>query len=238
MTAALSLAIKLADEIEAFPLGRCGPSDDPDKQYAYVAGFRDVAVRFLAAVKRIGDPSLSDLIADLDSSPEGIVEAHELRAGLFTVVDALRAATEDPNYSANVASNSAFLNVEVLLKLKAIKRAQLDPAKLIKMCEELNDAYARGNYISCALLLRAVMNHVPPAFGASTFPEVVAQSGRSVKAILSRLNEDARPVADLHTHLLMRATEHLPTRNQLEPYKAGFEILVQEILGKLSGLND
>jgi hypothetical protein len=102
------------------------------------------------------------------------------------------------------------------------------------MCEELNDAYARGNYISSALLLRAIINHVPSVFGASTFSEVVSQSGRSIKAILARLNDDARPIADLHTHILMRQTEHLPTKNQLEPYKASFEVLIQEVLASLS----
>lgn len=65
MTAALSLATQLADDIDQFPLGKCGPSDDPDMQYAYVAGFRDIAKRFVAAVKRIGDPGLSTLVVGL-----------------------------------------------------------------------------------------------------------------------------------------------------------------------------
>lgn len=234
MTAALSLAIALADEIDRFPLGECGPSDDPDKQYAYVAGFRDIAKRFVAAVKRIGDPNLSNLVVDLDTSPQLISDAHDLRAELFVVIDALNEVSEDPNYTASAASNAAFLNTETLLRLKAVQGARLDPSKLVKMCEELNDAYARGNYISSALLLRAIINHVPPIFGASTFAEVMAQAGRSVKAILARL-EEARPIADLHTHILMRQTEHLPTKNQLEPYKASFEILVQEVLVSLSG---
>ena len=234
MTAALSLAIELADEIERFPLGECGPSDDPDKQYAYVAGFRDIAKRFVAAVKRIGDPNLSDLVSGLDTSPQWISDAHNLRAELYAVIDALKEASQDPNYAANAASNAAFLNTEVLLRLKAVQGARLDPSKLVKMCEELNDAYARGNYVSSALLLRAIINHVPSVFGASTFSEVVSQSGRSIKAILARLNDDARPIADLHTHILMRQTEHLPTKNQLEPYKASFEILIQEVLASLS----
>jgi hypothetical protein len=234
MTAALSLAIELADEIERFPLGECGPSDDPDKQYAYVAGFRDIAKRFVAAVKRIGDPDLSDLVSGLDTSPQWISDAHNLRAELYVVIDTLKEASQDPNYAANAASNAAFLNTEVLLRLKAVQGARLDPGKLVKMCEELNDAYARGNYISSALLLRAIINHVPSVFGASTFSEVVSQSGRSIKAILARLNDDARPIADLHTHILMRQTEHLPTKNQLEPYKASFEVLIQEVLASLS----
>lgn len=234
MTAALSLAIELADEIERFPLGECGPSDDPDKQYAYAAGFRDIAKRFVAAVKRIGDPDLSGLVSSLDTSPQWIADAHNLRAALYVVIDALKEASQDPNYAANAANNAAFLNTEVLLRLKAAQGARLDPSKLVKMCEELNDAYARGNYISSALLLRAIINHVPSVFGVSTFSEVVSQSGRSIKAILARLNDDARPIADLHTHILMRQTEHLPTKNQLEPYKASFEVLIQEVLVSLS----
>jgi hypothetical protein len=234
MTAALFLAIELADEIDRFPLGECGPSDDPDKQYAYVAGFRDIAKRFVAAVKRIGDPDLSDLVSGLDTSPQWISDAHNLRAELSVVIDTLKEASQDPNYAANAASNAAFLHTEVLLRLKAVQGARLDPSKLVKMCEELNDAYARGNYISSALLLRAIVNHVPSVFGASTFSEVVSQSGRSIKAILARLNDDARPIADLHTHILMRQTEHLPTKNQLEPYKASFEVLIQEVLASLS----
>jgi hypothetical protein len=145
----------------------------------------------------------------------------------------LKEATQDPNYAANAASNAALLNMEVLLRLKAVQGARLDPSKLVKMCEELNDAYARGNYVSSALLLRAIINHVPSVFGASTFSEVVSQSGRSIKAILARLNDDARPIADLHTHILMRQSEPLPTKNQLEPYKASFEVLIQEVLARL-----
>jgi hypothetical protein len=234
MTTALSLAIKLADEIDRFPLGECGPSDDPDKQYAYVAAFRDIAKRFVAAVKRIGDPDLSDLVSSLDTSPQWISDAHNLRAGLYVVIDTLKEASQDPNYVANAANNAAFLNTEVLLRLKGVQGARLDPSKLVKMCEELNDAYARGNYVSSALLLRAIINHVPSVFGASTFSEVVSQSGRSIKAILARLNDDARPIADLHTHILMRQTEYLPTKNQLEPYKTSFEVLIQEVLARLS----
>lgn len=98
------------------------------------------------------------------------------------------------------------------------------------MCEELNDAYARGNYISSVLLLRAIINHVPPVFGTKTFPQVVANSGRSIKSILGRLEDDARPIADLHTHILIRQKEQLPTKNQIEPYKAGFEVLIQEVI--------
>lgn len=102
--------------------------------------------------------------------------------------------------------------------------------KLVRFCDELNDAYGRGNYLSCALLIRAVMNHVPPLFGCRTFAEVTAQSGKSLKSVFERLEDSARPIADLHTHALIRAREFLPTKHQVEPYKASFELLIQEVI--------
>ena len=109
---ALSKAIKFADEIEAFPLGNCGPSDDPDKQTAYLYGFRDLAKRFIAAAKRIGDPDLSEQLSNLDTSPEFITEAYDLRAELFGIIDYLREAAENPKYQEEARNNSAFLNAD------------------------------------------------------------------------------------------------------------------------------
>jgi hypothetical protein len=234
MSSALDLALKLSDEIQQFPLGRCGPSDDPDMQYAYTAGFRDLAVRLVGAIKRIGDPDLSEAVTSLNLTPSFISETHDLRSELFVIIDRLNEVAQDPTYTTQAAGNTAFLDASILLKLKSASCDKLDPSRLIKMCEELNDAYARGNYITSLLLMRAILNHVPPAFGARSFGEVVAQSGRSIKAILSRLDEEARPIADLHTHILMRSNEHLPTKHQIEPYKASFELLMQEILIRLS----
>jgi len=238
MNKPLDLALKLSDEITNFPLGNCGPSDDPDKQYAYTCSFRDLAIRFVSAIKRIGDPDLSEQVSSLDLNISNFIsEAHLLKAELQTIIDSLNEISSDPNYAENVANNSAFLNTEVLCELKAIKDSRLDVSKLIKLCEELNDAYARANYISSALLIRTVLNHVPSVFGSTNFNDVVEQSGRSAKAILKRLNDEARPIADLHTHILMREKENLPSKNQIEPYKAAFEVLIQEVVVKLSNKN-
>jgi hypothetical protein len=98
------------------------------------------------------------------------------------------------------------------------------------MCEELNECFARQNYLACALLIRAAMNHIPPVFGFRTFKEVVANRGRSVKSALELLDDDARIVADLHNHATMRSREPLPTLSQIGPFQASFEILLHEII--------
>jgi hypothetical protein len=66
--------------------------------------------------------------------PVKISDAHSLRADLYVVIDTLKEALQDPSYAANAASNAAFLNTEVLLRLKAVQGVRLDPSKLVKMC--------------------------------------------------------------------------------------------------------
>lgn len=237
MSRKLSRLLELADEIENFSLGHCGPSDDPDKQTAYIYAFRDVAKRFVAAAKRLGDPDLSDLVVGLDTSPESITDAYDLRANLFGGIDYLKDAAEKPEYEQRVFSNVEFVGAALISQLQLVKSSAFDLAKLVRFCEELNDCYRRGNYLSCALLIRATINHVPPIFGVQTFGQAVAGAGRSVKTILSKLEDEARPIADLHTHMLIRAKEPLPTKNQVEPYKASFEVLIQEVLVQLQCSN-
>lgn len=237
MHTALSQAIKFADEIEKFPLSNCGPSNDPDMQTAYLYAFRDLAKRFVASAKRIGGTDLSSMIDNLNTSPDFITDAYDLRAELFGIIDYLKDVSANPNYQIEAVNNVSFLNNEILFELKSIENKKFDTKKLVKFCEELNDSYGIGNYLSCALLIRAVMNHIPPIFRAENFSQVVANSGRSIKAVLTHLEDQARPIADLYTHILIRSKEQLPSKHQIEPYKPSFEILIQEIIVKLNENN-
>jgi hypothetical protein len=147
--------LELAGKIEEAPIEECGPSDDPDKQYAYTCAFRDIAIRFISAIKRESDHELSELVSNLDTNiSDDIRDAHKLKAELLPVIDALRSKFDDPEYERKAIQNSAFLDSKVLSQLKGSTTKQFDLAKLVKMCEELNDCYGRGNYISSILLLR------------------------------------------------------------------------------------
>lgn len=234
MNTSLNQTLQYAEEIRKFALGNCGPSDDPDMQTAYLYGFRDIAKMFASSAKRIGDPDLSNMIAELDLSPEHITDAYDLRAELFGILDYLDSASANENYLESVNLNPAFLTIEVFDELKKMENKKFDIKKLVRFCEELNDSYSRANYLSCALLIRAVMNHIPPIFNAEKFSQVVANLGRSIKAVLSHLESQARPIADLHTHCLIRSKEQVPTKHQIEPYKPSFEILIQEVIVKLN----
>lgn len=146
----MAFALDMAAEVESFPLGRCGPSDDPDMQTAYLFGFRDVAKRFFAAAKRIGDPDLSEQLVTLNAAPEQILDAYDLKAELICVIDYLREAAKNHEYGRTVRYNAAFLDEGIVSELKSIRPPPYDFAKLVRYCEELNDAYRRGNYRNCS----------------------------------------------------------------------------------------
>jgi hypothetical protein len=82
-------------------------------------------------------------------------------------------------------------------------------------------------------LIRALLNHVPPVFGETTFLQAVSHSARSVKELLKPLEVTSRDVADMHTHSLIRQKESLPTKNQIEPFKANLEVLLHEIIARV-----
>lgn len=89
--------LKLSEEIEGFPLGHCSPSDDPDKQTAYLYSFKDLVKRFISSAKRLDDNELKDMINDLDSDPEFITEAYDLKAEIQGIIDYLNDLKTKPN---------------------------------------------------------------------------------------------------------------------------------------------
>ena len=229
MTAMVNQVIQLADGVESFQLGRCGPSDDPDMQTAFLYGFKDVAKRFVRAAMRIDDAEIQAVLSNLDVNPTHITDAYDLKADLMPVIDLIRDKAKDPDWGRVSRHASDFIDSALVNKIRSLDSRRFNLSKLVRFAEELNESYRRGHYLSCALLIRAIVNHVPPLFGCVTFSQVVASSGRSVKAILNQLEEGARDIGDLHTHETVDRFSTPPTKNQVEPYKPPVEILFKEI---------
>jgi phosphatidylserine/phosphatidylglycerophosphate/cardiolipin synthase-like enzyme len=87
----------LINEIQKFPLGECSPSDDPDKQSAYVYAFLDLARRFVGSAKRIDSELLAIEVNKIDLDIQVITEAYELKAELLNVSDLIEDLSDDPN---------------------------------------------------------------------------------------------------------------------------------------------
>ena len=218
---------ELANEIEKFPIGYFA---DDNKRGLFLLEYWKLANKLVAGIKLLSDERLDSMVSDLNTEPREAAEAFHLHTKLQGVLTVLR--NHLPIVASRAESSKPFVDPKVIEELRRAELPKLDLGKLIRMCEELNECYARENYLACALLIRAAMNHIPPVFGFNTFKQVVANSGRSVKCALELLEDDARIVSDLHNHATMRSREPLPTLSQIGPFQASFEILLHEIIAR------
>jgi len=123
-----------------------------------------------------------------------------------------------------------FVHQSRIKELSLIKNADFDLSKLIRLCEEINRSSANGNYFSIAMLLRAVLDHIPPVFGQRTFEQVVAQYGeKSFKEHMSHLDKSLRKIADSYLHVPVRKKESLPNQTQIN-FSADLDVLLAEIV--------
>jgi hypothetical protein len=154
------------------------------------------------------------------------------KAKTLTLLDNIKTNLQQQLNSTNLKDGQEYIDLNLISDLKSVKNSDFDLKKLIKFCEEINNNYEIQNYLSCILILRALINHIPPIFGYETFAQVVSQSSRSLKEHFTLLDNGLRKVADSHTHTLIKKNESLPSKNQIEPYKPQLEFLLQEIYNK------
>ena len=62
---------------------------------------------------------------------------------------------------------------------------------------------------------------------------MTANAGKSLRENLEHLEGGLRKLADLYAHQPIRSKEQYPTKGQVEPFRAHFELLLHEILSKL-----
>jgi hypothetical protein len=227
--ARLSKLLKLADEIES--LRFCGPSDDLDQQSAVTYGFKHLVKKFIGTARRINNQEFQEDLQLINTNIDSIYEVYDLSADVQILIDHLREIAEHPVEFQS--TSSSFVDPQIIEQLRLVENSMFDLSKVIRFCEELNSSFNASNYLASTLLLRAIINHIPPIFGHTTFQQVVSQVSKSRRELFKPLDQVARDVADLHTHDLIRHKEVLPSKNQLEPFKVNLEVLLQEVLVEL-----
>jgi hypothetical protein len=127
---------------------------------------------------------------------------------------------------------TSFISEERLAALRATDQSEFDCARLIRLCEELNESWKAGSLLSVAMATRAVLDHVPPIFKARVFAEVAnsyAGGGRSFRTSMDHLENSARAIANAHLHVQIRQRESLPTRTQVD-FSRDLDVLLGEIV--------
>lgn len=124
-----------------------------------------------------------------------------------------------------------YVDTTRLAELRALKNKQWDVTRLVRLCEELNSANENECLMSVAMLVRAVLDHIPPLFGCNTFTEVSNNVGvaKSFKGSMQHLDQSLRNVADSFLHQKIRARESQPTAPQVD-FRADLDVLLAEVI--------
>ena len=117
-----------------------------------------------------------------------------------------------------------------LAALRAVKSSKWDLTRLIRLCEELNNAYSNDCFMTVALLVRAIIDHVPPLLGMQTFADIANNYAgpTSFKKSMQNLQLSLRNIADAHLHIPIRQKEVLPSMQQIDFHK-DLDVLLGEI---------
>lgn len=126
-------------------------------------------------------------------------------------------------------SSFDYVHENRLDEIRATETDNFDLSKLIRLCEELNSAFQDESHLSTAMLVRAILDHVPPIFGFTTFAEVANNyGGKSLKKSLQNLQNSSRNIADAHLHEPIRRKESLPNKTQVD-FRNDLDVLLGEI---------
>lgn len=189
--------------------------------------------------KRLAGPILPEEPASrlnsINVEIDDLYSAYDARAELDALIPDIEAALEFAD-DAGMSRGANIWIVEpgLIARLGDKKSSAVDVGSLVKMCREINSSYAHDNILATALLMRTVLNHVPPVFGHDSFAQVVANARKSLKESFDHLENGLRKVADFHAHRKITASEYYPSVAQVEPFRPQFELLLQQVETRLS----
>jgi len=128
------------------------------------------------------------------------------------------------------ARSSNYVNQSRIAEIKTLKGKNFDLSRLIKLCEELNIAFENNCHFSVAMLVRSILDHVPPIFGCNSFAEVAnnCKGTRSFKSQMQHLEVSSRKIADSYLHTQIRNKESLPNSTQVD-FSNDLDVLLGEI---------
>jgi len=158
------------------------------------------------------------------------------RAELFEHFSIIHVSTKPVEEEPASTADGGYVALSRLEELKLLKSDEFDFARLIEMCRELNVAHSGRSHMAIAMLVRAILDHVPPVFGCRTFSEVANNysGGRSFSQLAKRLQETARVIADMNLHNPIGVKEPLPSFQQVN-CASELDCLLAEIVRVVSG---
>jgi hypothetical protein len=212
---------------------------------------RAVALLYFYAVNKNGGATLKQIISNFDNAGLGSPNITKLRTVIVRDRRTARVSKDEwrlksdkiaevekelqldrclaSEQSKPVLLNWVYVDKKRFQALKK-KSGKFDFSRLGQMLTELDHAFSIENYISVILLVRAVLDHVPPIFNLNTFAEVANNYGtKSFKDSMSHLENSSRKIADAYLHTRIRNKESLPSKTQVN-FSNDLDVLLAEIV--------
>ena len=220
--------IELLDEIRNFRM--CGPSDDPDEITSVTSRFRYLTIQLQRLTAILLPERLNKILVDIDVEINNIYSAYDAKAEIDALSFDIEQILETIDSDSLEPSNNKLIHHSLIEKIQNLENKNYDFTVLSEICREINSSFMHGNLIATALLLRTLLNYIPPIFGHKTFAQVAANIGKSLKDSFEHLEEGLRKVADYHTHRTIGEKDIYPTNSQIEPFKPQIELLLQQVI--------
>jgi hypothetical protein len=156
-----------------------------------------------------------------------------VKAARALVEGAVNQIIRRPNLTGvpTLSTKPSYVDVSRLAALHALPRTPWDCSRLVRLCEELNIAHKNDCHMATAMLVRTIVDHVPPIFECKSFNEVANNSkgAKSFRSSIQHLNQSLRNIADAHLHVQIRASEIVPNGSQID-FRADLDVLLAEIV--------
>ena len=131
----------------------------------------------------------------------------------------------------SLEGKAVYIDPSRIAELQSQHSSKFDLTRLIRLCEELNVVTAHECLMSIAMLVRAIVDHIPPIFGQQSFAQVANNyaGSKSFKDSMKHLDASLRHIADAHLHTQIRKCESLPTFSQVD-FRSDVDVLLGEII--------
>ena len=135
------------------------------------------------------------------------------------------------NEESGSVKTDQYIATNRINELIELESENFDLTKLIQLLHEINVSNSNQMFLSIAMQVRAVIDHVPPLFNCRNFQEVTNnyRGSKSFKKSMQNLQNSLRNVADSYLHTQIRRSEVLPTATQVN-FKADIDVLLSEIV--------
>lgn len=164
-------------------------------------------------------------------NPPALEQLHEAIGLVEGGLNQLRRKSSIPLIPNGAVQKPAYVDLHRILQLRSIESTQWDTKRLVRQLQELNIAHANEAHMSTAMLVRAIMDHVPPIFNVKNFSEVANNypAPRSFSEQMKQLDTSLRKIADTHLHQPVRKAEVLPLAPQVD-FRGALDVLLSEIV--------